>query len=80
MGPTGERSGVSAVNIDRVVEGRIVEHGGTAKLLGPLLEIGAIQVVIGSKRLSCPSRILASAAGASSRFNGSTSVGLGLHE
>jgi len=33
------------VNIDRVVDGRIVEHGGAANLLEPLLAIGAIQVV-----------------------------------
>lgn len=45
MRPTGSRIEVSAVNIDRVVDGRIVEHGGAANLLGPLLEIGAIQVV-----------------------------------
>ncbi len=35
----------SGVNIDRVVDGRIVEHGGAANMLGPLLEIGAIKVV-----------------------------------
>lgn len=42
---TGKVIAVSAVNIDRVVEGRIIEHGGAANLLGPLLEIGAIQRV-----------------------------------
>ena len=36
---------LTAVNIDRVVDGRIVEHGGAANLLEPLLAIGAIQVV-----------------------------------
>jgi predicted ester cyclase len=45
MKPTGKRVEVTGVNIDRVVDGRIVEHGGAANLLGPLLEIGAIQVV-----------------------------------
>lgn len=40
--PTGKAVEVTAVNIDRVVEGRIVEHGGAANLLGPLLEIGAV--------------------------------------
>jgi hypothetical protein len=35
---------VTAVNIDRVVGGRIVEHGGAANLLEPLLKIGAIQM------------------------------------
>ena len=43
--PTGKRLVVTAVNIDRVVDGRIVEHGGAANLLGPLLGIGAIQAV-----------------------------------
>jgi len=40
--PTGKPIEVTAVNIDRVVRGRIVEHGGAANLLGPLLEIGAV--------------------------------------
>lgn len=44
MRPTGRSIAVTAVNIDRVVAGRIVEHGGAANLLGPLLEIGAIKV------------------------------------
>lgn len=42
--PTGKVVELTAVNIDRVVGGRIVEHGGAANLLGPLLEIGAVQV------------------------------------
>jgi len=45
--PTGKPVEVTAVNIDRVVGGRIVEHGGAANLLGPLLEIGAIRVARG---------------------------------
>ena len=45
IAPTGKVIEVSAVNIDRVVNGRIVEHGGAANLLGPLLEIGAVEVV-----------------------------------
>lgn len=44
MRPTGEKVEVVAVNIDRVVGGRIVEHGGAADLLGPFLEIGAIRI------------------------------------
>lgn len=40
--PTGKPVEVTAVNIDRVVGGRIVEHGGAANLLGPLLAIGAV--------------------------------------
>ena len=31
--------------IDKVIDGRIVEHGGAANLLEPLLEAGAIRVV-----------------------------------
>jgi predicted ester cyclase len=45
MAPTGEAIEATAVNIDRVVDGRIVEHGGAANLLGPLLKAGAIRVV-----------------------------------
>lgn len=35
---------MTAVNVDRVVEGRIVEHGGAANIFEPLLSIGAIRV------------------------------------
>lgn len=45
MTPTGKPVEITAVNIDRVVDGRIVEHGGAANLLEPLLAIGAVQVV-----------------------------------
>ena len=40
--PTGKPLRMTAVNIDRVIEGRIVEHGGAADLLGPLLAAGAV--------------------------------------
>lgn len=40
--PTGRPVEVTAVNLDRVVGGRIVEHGGAANLLGPFLEIGGV--------------------------------------
>ena len=43
--PTGKPVAFTGVNVDRVVEGRIVEHGGAANMLGPLLDIGAIRVV-----------------------------------
>jgi predicted ester cyclase len=43
--PTGKPVSFTGVNIDRIVDGRIVEHGGAANMLGPLLEIGAIKVV-----------------------------------
>lgn len=45
MAPTGQRVEMTAVNIDRVGGGRIVEHGGAANLLGPLLDIGAVRAV-----------------------------------
>lgn len=45
IAPTGRRVAFTGVNVDRVVDGKIVEHGGAANLLGPLLEIGAIRVV-----------------------------------
>lgn len=44
MRPTGEKLEMTAVNIDRVIDGRIVEHGGAANLLEPFLEIGAIRI------------------------------------
>jgi predicted ester cyclase len=43
--PTGKTVELTVVNIDKVVEGRIVEHGGAANMLEPLLEAGAIRVV-----------------------------------
>ena len=43
--PTGKEVIFTGVNVDRVVSGRMVEHGGAANMLGPLLEIGAIKVV-----------------------------------
>ena len=45
IAPTGRSVAFSGVNWDRVVDGRIVEHGGAANMLGPLLEIGAVRAV-----------------------------------
>ena len=45
MKPTGKAVEIVAVNIDKVVNGQIVEHGGAANMLETLLGIGAIQVV-----------------------------------
>jgi predicted ester cyclase len=45
MKPTNRPVVITGVNVDRVVDGRIVEHGGAANMLGPLLEIGAIKVI-----------------------------------
>jgi predicted ester cyclase len=43
--PTGKPVTFIGVNVNRVVDGLIVEHGGAANMLGPLLEIGAIRTV-----------------------------------
>jgi predicted ester cyclase len=43
--PTGKVLIYTGVNVDRIVGGRIVEHGGAANMLGPLLDIGAVRVV-----------------------------------
>lgn len=45
IAPTGKQVVFTGVNIDRVVNGRIVEHGGAANVLGPLLDIGTVRVV-----------------------------------
>jgi predicted ester cyclase len=45
MKPTGKKVIITGVNVDRVIGGRIVEHGGAANMLEALLEIGAIRVV-----------------------------------
>ncbi len=45
MRPTGRRVAITAVNLDRVVDGRIVEHGGAANMLEALLAIGAVRPV-----------------------------------
>lgn len=39
IAPTGRQV------VDRIVNIKIVEHGGAANMLGPLLEVGAINVV-----------------------------------
>ena len=44
MRPIGDKVEITAVNIDRVVDGRIMEHGGAANVLEPLLEIGAMWI------------------------------------
>ena len=43
--PTGKKVEITGVNIDKISDGRIVEHGGAANLFEPLLEIGAIQII-----------------------------------
>ncbi len=44
IAPTGKTLEFTGVNVDRVVAGKIVEHGGAANMLGPLLEAGAIAI------------------------------------
>lgn len=48
IAPTGKCVSITAVNVDRVVGGRIVEHGGAANLFEPFLRIGAIRIVGGN--------------------------------
>ncbi|MFN7117681.1 MAG: ester cyclase [Saprospiraceae bacterium] len=43
--PTGKRIEVTGVNIDRVKDGKIVEHGGAANLFEAFLGIEVIQFV-----------------------------------
>lgn len=43
--PTGKRLELTGVNIEKVVNNKIVEHGGAANMFEGLLEIGAIKLV-----------------------------------
>ena len=43
--PTGKKIEVTGVNLDRISNGRIIEHGGAANLFESLLDIGAIQLI-----------------------------------
>ncbi|MDH4130929.1 MAG: ester cyclase [Gemmatimonadota bacterium] len=45
MKPTGRHLVFTGVNVDRVRNGRIIEHGGAANMLQPFLEAGALRVV-----------------------------------
>ncbi len=45
MKPTGKSLVFTGVNVDRVVDGKIVEHGGAANMLIPFLEAGALNVL-----------------------------------
>jgi hypothetical protein len=40
--PTCKKVVTTGVNVDRVIDGKIVEHGGAANLLHSMLDIGAI--------------------------------------
>ena len=45
ISPTHKPVTITGVNLDRVVNGRIVEHGDAANMFEALMEIGAIAVV-----------------------------------
>jgi predicted ester cyclase len=47
--PTGKRMEVTGVNIDKIIDNKIVEHGGAANMFEALLKIGAIRIVSGEK-------------------------------
>ena len=42
MKPTGKPITFTGVNMDRVKEGKIIEHGGASNLLDPLMKAGVI--------------------------------------
>jgi predicted ester cyclase len=42
MKPTGNPISFTGVNVDRIKDGKIVEHGGAVNLLDPLLKAGVI--------------------------------------
>jgi predicted ester cyclase len=44
MKPTGKSIEITGVNIDRVIDGKIVEHGGAANMFEGFLAIGAISL------------------------------------
>jgi predicted ester cyclase len=43
--PTGKVIMVTGVNIDKLIDGKIVEHGGAANMFEGMLDIGAIKLV-----------------------------------
>jgi len=42
MKPTGKPITYTGVNVDRIRDGKIIEHGGAANLLNPLMKAGVI--------------------------------------
>jgi predicted ester cyclase len=42
MKPTGKPITYTGVNVDRIKDGKIVEHGGAANLLDPLMKAGVV--------------------------------------
>ena len=45
MKPTGKKVEITAVNVDKIADGKIVEHGGAANMFEALFGIGAIKAV-----------------------------------
>ena len=43
MKPTGKPITFTGVNVDRIVGGKIIEHGGAVNMLDPLLKAGVIE-------------------------------------
>jgi len=43
--PTGKRISVTGVNIDKIKNGKIIEHGGAANLFDSFLDIGVIKII-----------------------------------
>jgi predicted ester cyclase len=43
MKPTGKPITFTGVNVDRIRDGKIIEHGGAANMLEPLMKAGIIQ-------------------------------------
>jgi predicted ester cyclase len=44
--PSGKPLTFTGVNLDRVVDGKIVEHGGAANMLAPFLEAGLLRPIL----------------------------------
>ena len=42
--PTNKKLTITGVNVDRIINGKIVEHGGAANLMEPLLKANAIRI------------------------------------
>ena len=49
--PTEKLISITSVNIDKVRNGKIIEHGGATNLFFPMLEVGAIRLVRDEERI-----------------------------
>lgn len=52
IAPPGRPVEFCCVKVDKVIDGRIVEHGSAACMLSSLLEIGAVKVVGPGRQLT----------------------------